>query len=92
MSAKWQIRETDQVLRQFRNLGYQQKKQYREAVKTLASSDDPRKLGTFKRGKKYSAYYYDLGRSFRLVYQVINEEMIILLLDVGDHKEVYGKD
>lgn len=92
MSAKWQIRETDQVLRQFKKLGEKQKKQYREAIKTLASSDDPRKLGTFKRGKKYSAYYYELGRSFRLVYQVINDEMVILLLDVGDHKEVYGKD
>jgi hypothetical protein len=29
-------------------------------------------LHTFKRGKKYAAYYYELGRSFRLVYQVIN--------------------
>lgn len=92
MSDKWQIRETEQVLRQFKKLGDQRKKQYREAIKTLANSDDPRKLGIFKRGKKYSAYYYELGRSFRLVYQVINEEMIILLLDVGDHKEVYGKD
>jgi addiction module RelE/StbE family toxin len=92
LSTKWQIRETDQVLRQFKKLGDQQRKRYREAIKTLASSDDPRKLGTFKRGKKYAAYYYELGRSFRIVYQVINEEMIILLLDVGDHKEVYGKD
>ncbi|MGI0013383.1 MAG: hypothetical protein ACREBU_08090 [Nitrososphaera sp.] len=66
MSAKWQIRETDQVLRQFKRLGDQQKKQYRGAVSLLASSDDPRKLGSFKRGKKYAAYYYELGRSFRL--------------------------
>ncbi|MGI0014904.1 MAG: type II toxin-antitoxin system RelE family toxin [Nitrososphaera sp.] len=92
MAARWQIRETDQVLRQFKKLGDLQKKQYREAIKTLASSGDPRKLGTFKRGKKYSAYYYELGRSFRLVYLVINEEMLILLLDLGDHKQVYGKD
>lgn len=92
LSAKWRIVETDQVLRQFKKLGDQQKKQYREAIRTLASSDDPRKLGTFKRGRKYSAYYYELGRSFRLVYQVVKEQMIILLLDVGDHKEVYGKD
>jgi mRNA-degrading endonuclease RelE of RelBE toxin-antitoxin system len=69
LSARWRITETDQVLQQFKKLGDQQKRQYREGVKTLASSDDPRKLGTFKRGKKYSAYYYELGRSFRLVYQ-----------------------
>lgn len=92
MSAKRQIRETDQVLRQFKKLGDQQKKRYRKAIRTLAGSDDPRRLGTFKRGKKYAAYYYELGKSFRLVYQIINEEMVILLLDVGDHKEVYGKD
>jgi mRNA-degrading endonuclease YafQ of YafQ-DinJ toxin-antitoxin module len=41
---------------------------------------------------KYAAHYYNLGRSSRLVYQVVNDEMVILLLDVGDHKEVYGKD
>jgi mRNA-degrading endonuclease RelE of RelBE toxin-antitoxin system len=92
LTARWQIRETDQVLRQFRKLGDRQKKQYREAIKNLAGSDDPTKLGTFKRGKKYSAYYYELDRSSRLAYRVINEEMVILLLDVGDHKEVYGKD
>ncbi len=92
MSGKWQIRETDQVLRQFKKLGEPQKKQYREAIKTLANSDDPRRLGTFKRGKKCAAYYYELGRSLRLVYQVVDEEMVILLLDVGDHKEVYGRD
>jgi addiction module RelE/StbE family toxin len=91
LSYRWQIRETDRVLRQFKKLGEQQKKQYRNAVKTLASSDDPRKLGTFKRTTKYSAYFYELGRSFRLVYQVVDEEMIILMLDVGDHKQVYGK-
>jgi mRNA-degrading endonuclease RelE of RelBE toxin-antitoxin system len=91
LSSKWQIRETDQVLRQFKKLGERQRKQYREAVETLASSDDPRKLGTFKRGKKYAAYYYELDRSFRLVYQVIHDEMVILLL-IGDHEKVYGKD
>jgi mRNA-degrading endonuclease RelE of RelBE toxin-antitoxin system len=92
LAARWQVRETDRVLRQFRKLGERQKKQYRVAIKNLAGSDDPRKLGIFKRGKKYSAYYYELDRSFRLVYQVVNEEMVILLLDVGDHKDVYDKD
>lgn len=83
---------TDEVLRQFRKTGDLQKKQYLQAVKALACSADLRGLGTFKRGKKYAVYYYDLGRSFWLVYQIMNEEMIILLLDIGDHKEVYGKD
>jgi addiction module RelE/StbE family toxin len=91
LSTRWQLRETEQILRQFKKLGDQQKKYYREAIKTLATSDDPRKLDTFKRGKKYAAYYYELGGSFRLVYQVTKEEMVILLLDIGDHKEVYGK-
>ena len=92
MPGKWKIRETDRVIRQYIKLGDQQRKQYREAIKNLSASDDPRKLGTFKHGKRYSAFYYELDRSFRLVYQVMNAEMIILLLDVGDHKEVYGKD
>jgi addiction module RelE/StbE family toxin len=92
LSDRRQIIETERVLRQFKKLGDIQRNQYREAVKTLANSIDPRRLGTFKRGKKYSAYYYNLDKSFRLVYQVTNKEMIILLLDVGDHKEVYGKD
>ncbi len=63
----------------------------RKAIRELQNSSDPRKLGTFKRGRKYAAYYYNLDQSFRLVYDVIEDELVILLLDVGDHKQVYGK-
>ncbi|MCE9651669.1 MAG: hypothetical protein K8Q89_01205 [Nitrosarchaeum sp.] len=33
-----------------------------------------------------------MGRSYRLIYKVINQQKIILLIVVGDHKSVYGKD
>ena len=88
----WLIKETDRVARQFKKLGEPERKRFREAVKILSDSKDPRKLGTFKRGAKHTAYYYELGRSFRLAYQIIDKEVTILLLDIGDHKEIYGKD
>lgn len=66
LNSKSLPKGSDQVLREFKKLGDQQKKRYREAVKTIACSDDPGKPGSFRRGVKYAAYYHyhELGRPF----------------------------
>jgi addiction module RelE/StbE family toxin len=89
----WNLAYTKNFLRQFRkleNTPYFEKVQ--QVIDELAKSQDPRKLGAFKRGSKYSGYYYELDRSYRLVYDIIDKELTVLMLDVGDHKQVYRKD
>ena len=55
-------------------------------------STNPTDLGKPKRGKFKGYFAYEIGRSYRLIYKVINPQQIILLVVVGDHKSVYGKD
>ncbi len=46
----------------------------------------------FKKKGRFKGYLaYEIGRSYRLIYKVINWQKIILLVVVGDHKSVYGK-
>jgi len=35
---------------------------------------------------------YGIGRPYRLVCKVLDRQRIILMVVVGDHKWVYGKD
>lgn len=88
----WILRSSPTFLKQrkkYEHTTYNER--IRQALRNLQGSSNPRKLGTFKHAAKYTAYYYELDKSFRLVYNVLDDESVILLLDVGDHKQVYGK-
>jgi mRNA-degrading endonuclease RelE of RelBE toxin-antitoxin system len=56
-----------------------------EALAELLESDDPRTLGLRKVGKWKGIYSYEVGRQFRILYDVRPEERIVELLDVGTH-------
>lgn len=47
--------------------------------------------GIPKKGRFKGCLAYEIGRSYRLIYKVVNWQKIILLVVVGDHKSVYGK-
>jgi mRNA-degrading endonuclease RelE of RelBE toxin-antitoxin system len=54
-------------------------------LRDLLSADDPRRLGLRKVGKWEGVYSYEVGRQFRILYNVRFEERIVELLDVGTH-------
>ncbi|NOJ27635.1 MAG: hypothetical protein DA330_06460 [Nitrososphaera sp.] len=60
----------------------------KEAIKNLETATDPCKLGTFKKSRKYTAYFYELNSSERLVYDVYDAINVIAVIDIGDHKRV----
>ena len=62
------------------------------AVRTLARSESPEDLGIQKKGRFRGYFAYNLGRSYRLIYQVCTLQNAVLLIVVGDHKSVYGRD
>lgn len=62
----------------------------KQALTELASSDNPLKLGTYK--KHLKSFAYDLDSSNRILYNVRFPDNIIELIRVGDHKETYGTD
>lgn len=64
----------------------------RIAMLELVNSPHPEMLGDRKRGHLRHLYGYRLTRSYRMLYSVDYNEEAIILVDLDDHKNIYGKD
>ena len=88
----WRIERTGRFVRCYVRLPSQMRRRVDEAVLQLAESENPADAGVPKRGRFKGYFAYEIGRSYRLIYRVIDRQKIVLLVVVGDHKSVYGKD
>lgn len=88
----WDVEEPENFEKEFKRLGSDVKKAYLARVSDLVHSKDPRALGVLKVTKYGPAYVIRLNDSFRLVYTVDFPNHVILIVKIGDHKQVYGKD
>lgn len=66
-------------------------KGFKSAVENLAQSADPASMGARKRGRLRGMYSYRITKSFRLLYSVNYDEGKITLVDLDDHKNLYGR-
>lgn len=66
-------------------------KGHRIAVGDLVQSANPAELGTRKRGQLRRLYRYSIMKSFRLLYTDCRKGEI-RLVDLDDHKNLYGRD
>lgn len=56
--------------------------------KNLLNTDNPRRLGKALKGN-YSEYWrYRIG-NYRLIVDIQDEEILILILDIGHRKDIY---
>ncbi len=88
----WHLERTRLFVTSYKKLSSQLQKQTEDAILALVKSESPAELGVTKKGKYKGYLAYELNQSYRLIYKVINPQKIILLIVVGDHKSVYGKD
>lgn len=88
----WRIERSDLFVSSYRKLPSQIQGRVDEAILHLATSEDPADAGVPKKGRLKGYLAYELGRSYRLIYKVVSRQKIILLVVVGDHKSVYGRD
>ncbi len=88
----WHTEITKLFVVSYKKLSSRLQKQTDEAILAIAKSEFPADLGVPKKGKYGGYFAYELGRSYRLIYKVVNPQKIILLVVVGDHKSVYGND
>ncbi|MEX0656502.1 MAG: hypothetical protein WD154_03020 [Nitrosopumilaceae archaeon] len=65
---------------------------FKRAIRDLASSNDPRQIGELKHGKYRYCYAIHITKSHSLVYRVFVTEKVIQLIDLDDHKNLYGRD
>ncbi|MDU1224973.1 type II toxin-antitoxin system RelE/ParE family toxin [Varibaculum cambriense] len=56
--------------------------------KNLNNTDDPRRYGKTLKGK-YSGYWrYRVG-NYRLICEIRDQELVIILIDLGHRREIY---
>ncbi len=67
-------------------------KALKQCIKTLSQAEDPKRFGDRKHGRYKNVYGYKLTNSLRLLYSVNYNDHKIQCIDIGDHKQVYGKD
>lgn len=67
-------------------------KGYKNASLALARSSNPEAMGDRKRGRLRYSYVYRITKSYRLVYRVDRDKEAIIMVDLDDHKNIYGGD
>jgi mRNA-degrading endonuclease RelE of RelBE toxin-antitoxin system len=89
----WKIIISEQAFGQLKKLRRTpQYALFEKAIRELEQSDDPTTLGTFKQGTNLRCYAYNVTKSLRLLYTIDREGHLIVIIALGDHKQLYGKD
>lgn len=86
----WSFDRTSKFKKQFKHLDHLLQKKVEKTVNEFVLSNDPTKLGIYK--KTMNVYAYELDKSNRLIYDVDFLNNVIYLIRVGDHKSSYGSD
>jgi mRNA-degrading endonuclease RelE of RelBE toxin-antitoxin system len=89
----WQIRRVEDFSKYLKKLGSDELNLFKQHVKDLTEENDPTRLGEFVPTRRHGrCWILRLNKSYRLAYRVDFNNNIILLVAVGDHKEIFGKD
>lgn len=67
-------------------------KNYKAFIEELKVVDDPRTLGDLKHGKFRYCYGMHFTKSHSLIYYVDFQRNTVFLIDLDDHKNLYGRD
>ena len=85
----WQINWSDDARKQLRKLD---KKRQRDILdymgKRIAYANDPHDFGKPLRHDKFGLWRYRVGDA-RIICQIKNDELVVLVLNVGHRKNIY---
>jgi len=65
---------------------------YRRVLEELETSPDPTEIGERKHGLYANCYAIHITKSHSLVYMYLPKENTIVLIDLDDHKNLFGRD
>ena len=90
MTLVWRIELTATAVKQLGKLDKNEAKRITEFLRNrLASQDDPRKTGHALVGPQFAAYWrYRVG-DYRLICDIQDGALRILVIEVGNRREVY---
>jgi len=86
----WEFDRKSRFKKQYKLLGSIRQERVKKALGQLGSSERPESLGVYKSSMKI--YAYELGQDDRIIFKVDYDRHTIVLVRVGDHKMIYGKD
>lgn len=92
MAKTWIIRTPKNTTKLLKRLDSSAKKRYDSLLADFENCEDPSKLGNLEIIKGVKVYVARLNISYRVIYYVIRPDKTIVILAIGDHKEVFGKD
>ncbi|WP_174889601.1 type II toxin-antitoxin system RelE family toxin [Candidatus Williamhamiltonella defendens] len=85
----WKIKYADSALKSLKKMDRQNAKRIVDYLdKRIASSDDPRIFGKSLKGDLGEFWRYRIG-DYRVLCEIIDEELIILVATIGHRREVY---
>jgi mRNA interferase RelE/StbE len=86
----WEIEITERAARQIKKLGASEAKRIRDYLRNrVAPLDHPRQLGKPLQGSDLGCYWrYRVG-DYRILCELRNAELVVLVVEAGHRREVY---
>jgi len=86
----WNATRKTKFLKQYKNLDSKIQYKVNDAIQQLRESKNPARLGEYKQDMRIFAY--NIGKKYRIIYNINWNDDTIEFLRVCDHKSVYNKD
>ena len=85
---EWRIELKARAAQSINKLDVQHRERIREFLKKLAAQDSPRATGKALQGQLAGYWRYRVG-DYRIICQIQEAELIILVIELGHPKDVY---
>lgn len=84
----WTIKVGSRAAKSLKSLDKPSKKRIEQFIEQLTTTDNPRRTGKTLQGNLKGLWRYRIG-NYRLICQIKDNELIILVLDIGHRKNIY---
>ncbi|TYB83734.1 type II toxin-antitoxin system RelE/ParE family toxin [Oceaniovalibus sp. ACAM 378] len=87
----WKIEVTEKAAKQIKKLGTADSRRIRDYLRDrIAPLDHPRQLGKPLQGSELGCYWrYRVG-DYRILCELHDHEMIVLVIEAGHRRKIYG--
>jgi mRNA interferase RelE/StbE len=87
----WKVEFDDRARKELRKLDKQTQDRILKWLRTnLATEEDPRRTGKSLKGRMKGLWRYRVG-DYRIVSQIQDEQILILVIRIGHRRDVYDK-
>jgi addiction module RelE/StbE family toxin len=82
----WKILFDNRFKREYKKLDKSLQKRINDIIKELAASNNPRQLGVHKTARYNCIHAYEIGKQYRILYDIDENSKTVTFLSVGTHK------